>query len=55
MKQPYINSMFKRLSKPTYVKIINICKYPGARQNKFDTLQYKLNEYKIICVNKHMI
>lgn len=45
MKQPYINSMFKRLSKPTYIKIVNIYKYPGARQHKFDTLEHKLNNY----------
>ena len=47
MKQPYINSMLKRLSKSksTYIKIVNIYKYPGARHHKFDTLQHKLNEY----------
>ena len=45
MKQSYINSMFKRLCKPTYVKIVNVYRYPGARQHKFDTLQYKLNDY----------
>lgn len=48
MKQPYINSMLKRLYKPTYIKkVVNVYTYPGARFTKYDKLGQDIEDYKV--------